>query len=82
MLSSVPESYVRRNAIFPIKFEDDKLIVAIADPFNTQAASSIKQFFKNEIKVVVALKSQIIKYMDYQTTKKNTASALGEWKLS
>lgn len=78
LLSSVPESYVRRNAIFPIKFEDDKLIVAIADPFNTQAASSIKQFFKNEIKVVVALKSQIIKYMDYQTTKKNTASALGE----
>jgi type IV pilus assembly protein PilB len=78
LLSSVPESYVRRNAIFPIKFEDDKLIVAIADPFNTQAASSIKQFFKNEIKVVVALKSQIIKYMDYQTTKKNTASAIGE----
>ena len=79
LLLSVPESYVRKNFIFPIKYEDDKLIVAVGDPFNVAAASSIKPFFHhNDIKVVVTLKSQILKFIDYQTYKKNTESALGE----
>lgn len=79
LLLSVPESYVRKNYIIPVKYEDDKLMVAVGDPFNVSAASSIKPFFHhNEIKAVVTLKSQILKFIDYQTYKKNTESALGE----
>jgi type IV pilus assembly protein PilB len=78
LLSKVPAEYIKKYSIMPVKYDGNDLMVAVGDPYNITAANTLKFYFKNNFKVVVALESQIKKVTELQMNKQNTESALGE----
>lgn len=42
-LAAVPEQLARSNLIFPIRIEDGRLVVALADPFDVAALTSVER---------------------------------------
>jgi type IV pilus assembly protein PilB len=59
-LALVPESVARRHNCIPVRFEEDRLVVAMADPGNVLAVDDIRALTKRDIKTVVATKADVI----------------------
>lgn len=64
VVSLIPESLARRYQALPIGWEEDKLVVAMADPSNVFAVDDIRAISGAEIKTVVATSGQIIDTID------------------
>jgi len=60
----VPESLARRYQAVPILWEDNRLVVAMADPSNVFALDDIRAVITSEMRTVVATASQIIEAID------------------
>ena len=59
-VSMIPESTARRHNCIPIRFdEDQKLVVAMADPANVVAIDDIRAMTGKEIRTVVATKTDV-----------------------
>jgi type IV pilus assembly protein PilB len=59
-LALVPESVARRHNCIPIRFDGDRLVVAMADPANVLAVDDVRALTKREVKTVVATKADVI----------------------
>jgi type IV pilus assembly protein PilB len=59
-LLSVPQAVCRRYNALPIAYEDGKLLVAMSDPANVFAIDDIRSMSGNEVKPVVATKSDLV----------------------
>jgi type IV pilus assembly protein PilB len=60
----IAESVARRYAALPIGWEDDKLVVAMADPSNVFALDDIRTITGAEVRTVVATRAQLIEAID------------------
>jgi type IV pilus assembly protein PilB len=60
----VPESLARRYQAIPIIWDDNRLVVAMADPSNVFALDDIRAVVGAEIRTVVATASQIVEKID------------------
>ena len=60
----VSESLARRYQAIPIGWEDDRLVVAMADPSNVFAVDDIRALAGAEVKTVVATATQILETID------------------
>ncbi len=59
VVSRIPEALARRYQALPIRFQDDQLVVAMADPSNVFAMDDIRAITGAEIRTVVATGGQI-----------------------
>lgn len=55
----LPEDFLRKNTVYPIKKENNKLVVAMANPTNVFLIDEIQMRAKQTIKPVLALKDEI-----------------------
>jgi type IV pilus assembly protein PilB len=55
----IPEGLARRYAALPIGFEDDKLVIAMADPANVLAIDDIRAISGREVVLKVATRSDV-----------------------
>jgi type IV pilus assembly protein PilB len=63
--SLVSEGLARRYQAIPVAFEDNRLLVAMADPSNVFAVDDIRAMTGSEVKTVVATASQILEAIDH-----------------
>ncbi|HZR14149.1 MAG TPA: ATPase, T2SS/T4P/T4SS family [Acidimicrobiia bacterium] len=62
--SMIPESLARRYRAMPIGWDDDRLVVVMADPANVFAVDDIRAISGAEVKTVVGTESQISDAID------------------
>ena len=55
----LPEDFLRKNTIYPVKKENNKLVVAMTNPTNVFLIDEIQMRAKQTIKPVLALKDEI-----------------------
>ena len=58
-IALVPEATARRHSCIPVRFEDDKLVLAMADPANVVAVDDIRALTKRDVRSVVATKVDV-----------------------
>jgi type IV pilus assembly protein PilB len=58
-IALVPEATARRHSCIPVRFEDDKLILAMADPANVVAVDDIRALTKRDVRTMVATKVDV-----------------------
>lgn len=77
--SMVPENIARRYSLIPIDKKNNKLIIAMSDPFNIYAIDDIKLLTGIDIEVVISLKSVILKTIDKFYREEKTKKVLEEF---
>ncbi|MEA2499686.1 MAG: type pilus assembly protein PilB, partial [Actinomycetota bacterium] len=58
-VAMVPEVTARRHNCIPVRFEESKLVLAMADPANVVAVDDIRALTGKEIRTVVATKADV-----------------------
>jgi type IV pilus assembly protein PilB len=58
-IALVPEATARRHSCIPVRIEDDKLILAMADPANVVAVDDIRALTKRDVRTMVATKVDV-----------------------
>ena len=61
---SVPENLASKYTLIPIDVEGEKLRIAIADPLNIFALDDVKIASGYDVEVVIASRSEILRYID------------------
>ncbi|WP_031514918.1 GspE/PulE family protein [Desulfofalx alkaliphila] len=59
VLSKLPEPMVRRHRVFPVRIENNALVVAMTDPLNPLIIDELQQQTKMEIRPEIATEEQI-----------------------
>ncbi|MFN2488492.1 MAG: GspE/PulE family protein [Actinomycetota bacterium] len=77
-IALVPESVARRHNCIPIGFDENRLIVAMADPANVLAVDDIRAMTKREVKTVVATKADVLTTINRQYRLDRAAETLVE----
>lgn len=77
--ASIPENIARRYNLIPIDKIDNTLILAMSDPFNIFAIDDVKLLTGMDIKVVISLKSVILKAIDKFYIEESTKKVLEEF---
>lgn len=77
--SMIPENVARRYSLIPIDKQNNKLVIAMSDPFNIFAIDDIKLLTGMEIEVVISLKSVILKTIDKFYRQEKTKKVLEEF---
>jgi type IV pilus assembly protein PilB len=60
----ISDSLARRYQVIPIGWEDDKLIVAMADPSNVFAIDDVRTLTGADVKTVVSTRAQVMEAID------------------
>ena len=55
----VPEGTARRHSCIPVRFEDNILVIAMADPANVVAVDDIRALTKRDVHTVVSTKADV-----------------------
>ncbi len=63
-ITAAPEELARRYTVIPVDFEDDKLLVAMADPRNVLAIDDLRIVTGHEIRVGIATREDILVAID------------------
>jgi len=58
-IALVPEATARRHSCIPVRFEENRLILAMADPANVVAVDDIRALTKRDVRTVVATKADV-----------------------
>lgn len=61
ILNFISEDFARENMVFPIQLEDDKLVIAIADPFDYQSYQNIRMMTGLDVVLKLATGSNILR---------------------
>jgi type IV pilus assembly protein PilB len=77
-MAMVPEVTARRHNCIPVRFEDGKLVVAMADPANVIAIDDIRALTGKEIRAVVATKADVVAAIGRSYRLDRTAETLAE----
>jgi type IV pilus assembly protein PilB len=77
-VAMVPEVTARRHSCIPVRFEDSKLVVAMADPANVIAIDDIRALTGKEIRTVVATKADVVASINRSYRLDRTAETLAE----
>src|SRR4029079_4804755 len=60
VIELVPESVARENIVIPVTFEDDRLEVAVVDPFNYEVVEKLRFILDRDVEMLMAQKDQIL----------------------
>ncbi len=74
----IPEALARRYAALPIGFEDDKLIIAMADPANVLAIDDIRAISGREVILKVATRSDVEAAVSRMASLDNSVTDMAE----
>ncbi|HWL64870.1 MAG TPA: type II secretion system ATPase GspE [Actinomycetota bacterium] len=75
----VPETTARRHNCIPVGFdEDQRLILAMADPANVVAVDDIRAMAKRDVRTVVATKADVVAALNRYYRLDRTAETLAE----
>jgi type IV pilus assembly protein PilB len=77
-LALVPEATARRHKCIPVRFEDGRLLVAMADPANVVAIDDIRAMSKSEVRAVVATKADVLNAINRHYRLDSAAESLVE----
>jgi type IV pilus assembly protein PilB len=77
-IALVSESVARKHNCIPIGFDEDRLVVAMADPANILALDDIRAMTKRDVKSVVATKAEILAAIGRHYRIDRTAESLVE----
>ena len=75
----IPQSMAKKYNLIPIDIEDDKLVLAMADPLNFYAIDDVKLYTKMEIKIVISLKKEILNLIDRYFSSESSNKILEEF---
>src|SRR5688500_18830379 len=60
-VAMVPEGTARRHSCIPVRFdENERLVVAMADPANVVAIDDIRALTKRDVKAIVSTKADVL----------------------
>ena len=75
----VPETTARRHNCIPIRFdEDQRLVLAMADPANVVAVDDIRAMAKRDVRTVVSTKADVVAAINRHYRLDRTAETLAE----
>jgi type IV pilus assembly protein PilB len=74
----IPEALARRYAALPIGFEDDKLVIAMADPANVLAIDDIRAISGREVVLKVATRSDVEAAVSRMASLDNSVTDMAE----
>jgi type IV pilus assembly protein PilB len=74
----IPEALARRYAALPIGFEDDKLVIAMADPANVLAIDDIRAISGREVVLKVATRSDVEASVSRMASLDNSVTDMAE----
>src|ERR671915_525400 len=74
----VPESTARRHNCLPVKLDDNRLVLAMADPANVVAIDDIRALTKKDVRTVVATKADVLAALNRHYRLDRTAETLAE----
>src|SRR5688500_820563 len=75
----VPETTARRHNCIPIRFdEDQRLVLAMADPANVVAVDDIRAMAKRDVRTVVATKADVVAAINRHYRLDSAAESLAE----
>ena len=78
-VAMVPETTARRHNCIPIRFDDDnRLVLAMADPANVVAVDDIRAMAKRDVRTVVATKADVVAAINRHYRLDRTAETLAE----
>jgi type IV pilus assembly protein PilB len=78
-VAMVPEATARRHSCIPVRFDDEnRLVVAMADPANVVAVDDIHALTKRHVKAVVATKADVLSAITRHYRIDRTAETLAE----
>jgi type IV pilus assembly protein PilB len=77
-VAMVPEVTARRHSCIPVRIEDGRLVVAMADPANVIAIDDIRALTGKEIRTVVATKADVVAAINRSYRMDRTAETLVE----
>ncbi len=63
-LSRIPKNFSMQNNILPVEIDNDKLIVAISDPYNDRAKTMIQRFAKGGVEYKVSPATELAKKIE------------------
>ncbi|MBZ4664293.1 MAG: type secretion system protein GspE [Caloramator sp.] len=76
----VSETLAKRHTLLPIKFERDKLIVAMADPLNIFALEDVQIYTGKDVQPVLAKEEEIKRFINKYYGKQEALKAAEEFK--
>ena len=74
----IPEALARRYAALPIGFEDEKLVIAMADPANVLAIDDIRAISGREVVLKVATRSDVEAAVSRMASLDNSVTDMAE----
>ena len=77
-IALVPEATARRHSCIPVRIEDNKLVLAMADPANVVAVDDIRALTKRDVRTVVATKVDVQAAIDRYYRLDSAAESLVE----
>ena len=78
-MALVPEMTARRHNCIPIRFdEDNRLVLAMADPANVVAVDDIRAMAKRDVRTVVATKADVVAAINRHYRLDSAAESLAE----
>ncbi len=77
VIEKVPASIARRQKIIPIKVDDNKLTVAMADPLNLLALDNLRMMLGCEVEGALASEEEIVEALEkYYGREEDTAASM------
>ena len=64
--SKISRPFARKNKMIPVAIRDGKLLVAVVNPFDTEAINSYRPIAKQELEIVVAAESDVMGVINEQ----------------
>jgi len=78
-VAMVPEATARRHSCIPVGFDDEnRLVVAMADPANVVAVDDIRALTKRDVKAIVSTKADVLTAITRHYRIDRTAETLAE----
>lgn len=77
-VAMVPEPAARRHNCIPVRFDQDRLVVAMVDPANVVAIDDLRALTKRDIEIVVATKSDVSSAINRFYRMDSAAESLAE----
>ncbi len=78
--------FARRNVVIPVGFEDEKLKLAVAEPFDSTLRDTLEQLLRQPLTYVVSAKTDILAVIDrvygFRTSVAKAKDDLGDAKIA
>ena len=74
VIELVPESVARENLVVPVSFENERLAVAVVDPFNYEVVEKLQFILDRDVEMLMGQKDQILSAINRHYGQSQTES--------